>query len=542
MAERERHVGSTGVAMNRGNASRLSRWSILVAVVVAVGAVGVIGGCAVGESPEVVSDAGSDAGDEQPDTGEPTDADAAMLDTEPDAPPDDPDTDSGMNGCGGCPTGETCHNDRCQDICMQAGAACGEAEWQGATASCGSCGSGSFCSDGSCEDICQTTGAECGEVRWGGTTASCGSCGSGDCVGNRCVQSGGYRDVAGGYRHTCAVKDSGSMACWGLDSAGELGNGGDVDNVTRETTPVAVSDVSSAVTVASNNLHTCAMTSGGTVRCWGFNDEGQLGTGTTGGSVPVPQDVSGLSNATSLGVGNLHTCAGAGGDVFCWGKATFGRLGDGGASSDATPTPQSVKNLTDVVQVQGGAAHTCALKSDGTVWCWGQGARGQLGEGATVARSEPVQTVNLSGASNLAVGHEHTCAIDQSGAVKCWGDGGGGRLGYGGSSLRFTPTDVAMPSDVVAVELAAGKEFTCMRTAGDEVYCWGEYDTQSGTGSFGSTPSTVAVPGTPVAIGAGRDHVCAVADDGSVHCWGGNADGQLGNGTQTDSATPVEVK
>jgi alpha-tubulin suppressor-like RCC1 family protein len=356
------------------------------------------------------------------------------------------------------------------------------------------------------------------------------------------VVSGGYRDIAAGYRHTCGVLDSGSVQCWGVNDEGQLGTG--ADTVDRETTPVSVSSIRSAVAIDSHYNHTCVLTTSGAVYCWGANDEGQLGVGSTGGFNSTPQQVSGLSNATSVGVGKLHTCAVAGGGGSCWGKGSVGRLGTGQSMSGTFPTPQSVANLNGMLRVESGVRHSCALTSDGSVWCWGARGQGRLGDGQLLgSTSTPVQVSDLDDATHLTVGSVHGCAVVQSGDVRCWGDGGGGRLGYGGTSLKVVPVDVAMPSGVTAVEVAAGSRVTCMRTAGDSVYCWGEVLTQqNGYQSFGDTPSKMNVSGTPVALGAGRDHVCAMFDDGSARCWGNNSQGQLGDATTDDSLSPVQVQ
>jgi alpha-tubulin suppressor-like RCC1 family protein len=338
------------------------------------------------------------------------------------------------------------------------------------------------------------------------------------------------------------------VKCWGSNDHGQLGDGTTTDRLN----PVAVSGLASGVTaMTAGNSHTCALTAAGGVQCWGSNEHGQLGDGTTKDRV-APVDVSGLaSGVTAITAGKFHSCAlTTTGAVRCWGDNEYRQLGDGTKTDRLTPV--NVIGLAgEITAIDSGGVpggvHTCALTAAGGVQCWGDNAEGQLGDGTFTERLTPVGVSGLaSGVTAIAAGGGHTCVLTSAGGVKCWGNGQSGQLGDGRrldgitSAYSNSPVSVSgLASGVIAI--AAGFMDTVAITTGGGVKFWGmTFSLGGGLRSVAPVDVSGLASGA-AAIAAGWGHLCALTATGGVKCLGDNEYGQLGNGTTIDSLIPVDV-
>jgi alpha-tubulin suppressor-like RCC1 family protein len=294
--------------------------------------------------------------------------------------------------------------------------------------------------------------------------------------------------AANGY-HTCAALNGGAVKCWGSNDFGEIG----VSTAYSEAlSPVAVSGVTNASSVASGEHHSCALMSSGAIQCWGNNVNGELGNGSTTDSA-TPVLVSGITNAAAFASGSAHTCALLnGGAVQCWGLNSTGQLGNGTTTNSSTPVP--VSGITNAIAIGAGNHHSCAVLNGGSVSCWGGNNVDQLGNGTTTDSSTPVLVVGISNASAVAGGEEHTCALQSNGVVQCWGDNSYSQLGNI-SLLLANSTAVPVPGINNATAIACGTFHSCALLSGGAIQCWGynsagQVGTSNTTGTF--APATVS--------------------------------------------------
>jgi alpha-tubulin suppressor-like RCC1 family protein len=330
--------------------------------------------------------------------------------------------------------------------------------------------------------------------------------------------------VSAGHEIACALYAEGTVGCWGADDLG--GNGLAVDS----STPVLVRGMNSATAISVGEFSACALLAGGKIECWGVNLFGELGNGSDVEFSPTPVVVSGVSDAIAVSVGLDDACALlAAGTVECWGGNTWGELGNGTTTESSTPV--AVDGLSNVVSISAGFEDNCALLSTGTVECWGNNAQGELGNGTETSSSTPVAVTGLTNAIAVSGGLDQTCAILSGATADCWGALEGG--------ASTTPVPVSGLSKVVAI--SSGLDRICAGLSDGTAECWGHAFLGNGTADSSSTPVIVSGPHEVVGISAGWEDPCAVLSDGRAECWGSNASEDLGDGTNTESRTPVLV-
>ena len=293
--------------------------------------------------------------------------------------------------------------------------------------------------------------------------------------------------------------------------------------------------------VSAGAYHTCALVLGGQVACWGFESDGQLGNGVIADEgVATPILVQGITNATQISAGGFHTCALLSDHTIkCWGYNNVGQLGNG--SLDDSATPVLVSGITDATQVSAGYSHTCAVLSNGTVKCWGDNGNDALGENASGDHSATPVLQGVADATQVTAGYRNTCALIST-SVECWGSDFYGQLGDGGWTDSKDPVPVATIGP--ATQISSDMDTTCALQIDHTIYCWGINDSgELGNGTFGTGPDPVQVSNisTATQVAAGNMHVCAVLSDNTTDCWGDNTHGELGDESQTDRDTPVAV-
>ena len=281
--------------------------------------------------------------------------------------------------------------------------------------------------------------------------------------------SSGVMAVSVGASFTCALKKTGAAVCWGDNPLGQLGDG----TTTGSRTPVPVSGLSSGiVAIATGDFHACAVKAAGSVACWGDNSNGELGNNSgMGSSVPVP--VSSLTGAATISAGGNFTCAvTTSGEAYCWGINTEGQLGDN--SQTDRHVPVDVAGFPSISTISCGELHTCAVTTGTAALCWGNNPYAQLGDGTNTGRLQPVGVSGLgSGAAVISAGFSHSCAVTMAGAAKCWGDNSTGQLGDGSNTSESTPVSVSGLDTGVAA-ISTGGSSTCALTTKGAVLCWGD--------------------------------------------------------------------
>lgn len=393
------------------------------------------------------------------------------------------------------------------------------------------------------------------------TTRACATntyCTAGTC--QACVG-----DITFGRHHTCVVKHDHTVWCVGDNAHGQLGFGLVGSSMLTwvqardATTGIAISD---ATKVAAGGGHVCALRAGGSVWCWGQNNNGQIGNNSTG-DAPAAVPVTMTNNMPLTGIveiqaADLDTCAIDNAmRVWCWGRNTEGNIGDGTMverhqAVQVLVAPAGAP-LADVVELTLGNKQACIRKTTNEIWCWGNNNNSQLGDGMVMPRPSPV-LIGMGTSVSTGTG-PHTCFVKLDGTATCVGNKWKGRLGNGDSSydrgsIVMTPVQVLVARDgpplTRIAKISVGGN-SCALMLDGTVECWGDNTHgQMGTGVASSVAMQVArADHTPLTdvdrVIAHYAHFCAHRSNGELLCWGRGLDGELGDGTMMEHPLPTPL-
>lgn len=292
--------------------------------------------------------------------------------------------------------------------------------------------------------------------------------------------------------------------------------------------------------ISAGDQHTCGVLETGSLWCWGDFFFGKLGIGDVDESQLVPRGVGADEDWASVGAFRDHSC-GLRDDasLWCWGDNILDQLGLGGA--DGPDVPAQVDADTGWVAVDAGERHTCAIADDDTLWCWGSDLWGHLGLGDTDGAESPEQVGDAQWKS-VAAGNSHTCGVQDDGTLWCWGNGENGTLGQGDEEHHDTPKQVGDDQNWASV--TAGTGYNCAIRDDGTLWCWGLNSWgKLGVGDEQTryTPEQVGEADDWIAVSGQSRHTCGLRDDGTLWCWGTNSVGQLGLGDDQDRLTPHQV-
>ncbi len=467
------------------------------------------------------------------------------------------DGSSAANDAGGA-TGDTGDDGGDGGVSTDAGDAAPDAGDADAAPPDAGCSAGLVLEGDDCveDDACAAApcgpGRTCTDVPAPGTGHDCGPCPPGyTAQGDDCERDSAWAALALGWNHGCGLDEGAGLWCWGETTTGVFGDGN-----SSATSPLPEQAGGARVwqRLAAHGSHACGIDGDDGLWCWGLNGWGQLGVELpmfeTVSAVPVQVDDA--STWLDVDVGLEHTCAiRSDTSLWCWGRNGYGQLGDG--TLEDRPAPTRVGDQTGWSAVATGPSFSCAIRA-GTLWCWGAGGSGSLGNAGNAMLPLQVGTdsdwaaVAASAAAvELAAGH--ACALKTGGTLWCWGLNAGGQLGVGSNTGQTCQLDScsSAPLQVAGADwerVALGAYHTCATRTDGTLWCWG-YDEEGELGH--GIPMQQWVPRQLGAatdwahVDAGPLFTCAVRDDGTRWCWGLNDAHQLGDGTSTGQPEPILV-
>lgn len=348
--------------------------------------------------------------------------------------------------------------------------------------------------------------------------------------------------VYNSQNHTCGIRADRSLWCWGYGSNGELGVSTYSLYEGAKSLPTRVLSDGLWKHVAAGNYFTCGIQVDGSAWCWGQHYSGQLGNGRTSGNYQYsPARVSSDEPWRIVTTGNNHACGiQENGTLWCWGDNNYGKLGNGTSYMSALPV--RVGEASDWVAVSAGADHTCGVRGTGTLYCWGSNGEGRLGDGTTEQRMTPVRAGSVDDWVGVATGNYHTCGLHADGMLSCWGNNGNGQLGIGSMESSFV-MPVPVPGGRTWDAVDAGGTGTCATDIEGDIWCWGgnwyHQAGRPGVAYHQPSPFPIYLDSTLTVMAAGSYHSCAIDDAQDVWCWGTASSGQLGLGPDMTNDQPL---
>jgi alpha-tubulin suppressor-like RCC1 family protein len=356
-----------------------------------------------------------------------------------------------------------------------------------------------------------------------------------------------WSSVATGIDHSCGIQSDDTLWCWGNNDEGQLGDGSNNQSLT----PKQIGSDTDWSALSLGNQFTCAIKQGGSLWCWGINTDSQLGH--TPADNKVPSKV-GVSQKGMVSAGNKHACAIKTNDLslWCWGDNTAGQLGQGDTAVHADPVQEITASQWLAVSARGD--YTCAIRIDTTLWCWGDNGSAQLGNGGlTTQRSNPTLIASDAVWNTVDSGTDHSCGIKEDGSLWCWGNNTASQLGDGTTTPSNVPIQVQIlsGSDYDWSEVELGNQFSCALKDDSSLWCWGDNSSDqmgrddSATNPTYTTPVQIDAATDWATIAPGGSHACALmgsSDSYDLYCWGDNSYGQLGQGSDTTAKpTPTQI-
>jgi alpha-tubulin suppressor-like RCC1 family protein len=240
-----------------------------------------------------------------------------------------------------------------------------------------------------------------------------------------------WANVSTGQGHTCGVRTTGELYCWGSDNHGQVGDGGGFDP-NSITSPKRIGTFEDWANVSAGAAYTCGVRKNGKLYCWGYDDRGQVGDGDATPAADAPRRIGAGEDWARVSTGRSHSCGvRKDGRLYCWGWDEFGQVGDGGSDTTAIKTPRRIGSHEDWATVDAADGHTCGVRTNGNLYCWGSNGAYKLGNGSGGDEDTPKRVGDFADWTTASAGGSYSCGIRHGGKLYCWGSDGNYQLGNG---------------------------------------------------------------------------------------------------------------